>query len=48
MESTTEDRTLESCLRIVNQTPKMEGLNLSKDVSTKTQIFVEQSHRNKF
>ena len=34
---TSEDRTLESCLKIVDETPKMEGLNLSKVVSTKQQ-----------
>jgi len=32
---TTEERSVESCLKIVNDTPKMEGLNLSKIVSTK-------------
>ncbi len=30
-----EDRTVESCLKMVQETPKMEGLNLSKLVSTK-------------
>ena len=34
---TSEDKTLESCLKIINQTPKMEGLNLSKQVSTEQQ-----------
>jgi len=32
---TSEDKTVDSCLKIINQTPKMEGLNLSKVVSTK-------------
>ena len=32
---TSEERTVESCLKIINETPKMEGLNLSKVVSTK-------------
>ncbi len=32
---TSEDKTLENCLKIINETPKMEGLNLSKYVSTK-------------
>ena len=32
---TSEDRTVESCLKIIYETPKMEGLNLSKEVSTK-------------
>ena len=30
-----EDNTVESCLQIIYETPKMEGLNLSKEVSTK-------------
>ena len=32
---TTENKTFESCLKIINATPKMEGLNLSNEVSTK-------------
>ena len=32
---TSEDKTVESCLEIIHETPKMEGLNLSKVVSTK-------------
>ena len=32
---TSEDKSVESCLKIINETPKMEGLNLSKIVSTK-------------
>ncbi len=36
---TSEDRTVESCLKIINGTPKMEGLNLSKLVSTKQQYM---------
>ena len=32
---TSEDKTIESCLKIIHETPKMEGLNLSKVVSTK-------------
>ena len=32
---TSEDKTVDSCLKIIHQTPKMEGLNLSKVVSTK-------------
>ena len=32
---TSEDKTVESCLKIISETPKMEGLNLSKEVSTK-------------
>ena len=36
---TSEDRTVESCLEIINKTPKMEGMNLSKVVSTKQQYL---------
>jgi len=32
---TSEDISVENCLEIIYQTPKMEGLNLSKEVSTK-------------
>jgi len=40
---TSEDSTVESCLKIINETPKMEGLNLSKVVSTKQQ-YLWQNH----
>jgi len=36
---TSENRTVESCLKILDETPKMEGLNLSKEVSTKQQYL---------
>jgi len=36
---TSEDITIENCLEIINQTPKMEGLNLSKIVSSKRQYL---------
>ena len=36
---TNEDRTVESCLEMLNETPKMEGLNLSRIVSTKQQYL---------
>ena len=32
---TSEDKSVESCLKLIDETPKMEGLNLSKEVSTK-------------
>jgi carbamoyl-phosphate synthase small subunit len=32
---TSEDKTLDSCLKMIHDTPNMEGLNLSKVVSTK-------------
>ena len=36
---TSEDKTVESCLEIISNTPNMEGLNLSKEVSTKQQYL---------
>ena len=36
---TSEEKNLESCLQIINDTPKMEGLNLSQEVSAKHQYF---------
>ena len=36
---TTENNNLENCLKIINETPKMNGLNLSKIVSTKQQYL---------
>jgi len=36
---TSEDKSVQSCLRIIHETPKMEGLNLSKIVSTKKSYF---------
>ena len=32
---TSEDIKIENCLKIISGTPKMEGLNLSKEVTTK-------------
>ncbi len=32
---TSEDKDIKSCLKIISDTPNMEGLNLSKEVSTK-------------
>jgi len=36
---TSEDLTVENCLKIIDQTPNMEGLNLSKLVSTRQQYL---------
>ena len=36
---TSENKTAKNCLRIIDETPKMEGLNLSKEVSTKQQYL---------
>jgi len=40
---TSEDKTVESCLKIIHDAPKMEGLNLSKIVSTNGQ-YLWKSH----
>ncbi len=45
---TSEDKTLESCLKIINDTPKMEGLNLSKVVSTKKNYFWQKPTETDF
>ena len=45
---TSEDKTLESCLKIINQTPKMEGLNLSKEVSTEQQYSWQNTTETDF
>ena len=36
---TSEDINIDSCLNLISETPTMEGLNLSKEVSTKKQYF---------
>ncbi len=36
---TSEDKTLDTCLKLIYEIPKMEGLNLSKEVSTKQQYL---------
>ena len=40
---TSENETPESCLKLIYETPKMEGLNLSKEVSTK-QKYLWKDH----
>ena len=45
---TSEDKTLESCLKIINQTPKMEGLNLSKEVSTEQKYLWQKPTETDF
>ena len=45
---TSEDKKVESCLKIINETPKMEGLNLSKLVSTKEQYFWRKPTKTDF
>ena len=36
---TSEDKNIDTCLNLISETPTMEGLNLSKEVSTKKQYF---------
>ena len=45
---TSEDKTLESCLKIIHDTPKMEGLNLSKVVSTKEKYLWKTHTKTNF
>ncbi len=45
---TSEDKTHESCLKIISKTPKMDGLNLSKKVSTKQQYFWQKTTETDF
>ena len=40
---TSEDNTVEDCLEIIHKIPKMEGLNLSNEVSTK-QKYIWRTH----
>ena len=45
---TSEDKTLETCLKLIFETPKMEGLNLSKEVSTKKQYLWQDATETNF
>ncbi len=45
---TSEEINLESCLKIINNTPKMKGLNLAKEVSTKEDYFWQDTTKTKF
>jgi len=45
---TSEDKNIESCLKILYETPKMEGLNLSNEVSTKQQYLWQKSSNTDF
>ena len=45
---TSEDKTLDSCLKIICETPKMEGSNLSKIVSTSQQYFWQNTTETDF
>ena len=45
---TSEDKTIEKCLKLINETPKMEGLNLSKEVSTRHQYLWQNTSSTDF
>ena len=45
---TSDDKSVENCLKIIYQTPPMEGLNLSKAVSTKEQYFWQKPTETEF
>ena len=45
---TSEDKTVETCLKLIYETPKMEGLNLSKEVSTKKQYLWQDATETNF
>ncbi len=45
---TSENKTVESCLKIAKETPVMEGLNLSKEVSTRQQYLWKNTTKTNF
>ena len=45
---TSEDKTVETCLKLIYETPKMEGLNLSKKVSTMQQYLWKDASETYF
>ena len=45
---TSESETLKNCLKIISETPKMEGLNLSKEVSTKQKYLWQNPSQTVF
>ena len=45
---TSEDKTIDSCLKMIDETPKMEGLNLSKLVSTKQKYLWQETTETNF
>ncbi len=45
---TSEDITVESCLKIIYEAPKMEGLNLSKEVTTKQRYLWKNPSKTDF
>ena len=45
---TSEDKSIENCLKIIHAMPKMEGLNLSKEVTTKNQYMWQNPTKTDF
>ena len=45
---TSEDKSLETCLKLIYKIPKMEGLNLSKEVSTKQKYLWQDTTETNF
>ncbi|MDC2988325.1 glutamine-hydrolyzing carbamoyl-phosphate synthase small subunit [bacterium] len=45
---TSEDKSVDSCLQIIHEAPKMEGLNLSKEVSTNKGYFCNNTTETDF
>ena len=45
---TSEDETVENCLKKISEIPKMEGLNLSKEVTTKQQYLWQKTSETNF
>ena len=45
---TSEEKTIDTCLKIISNTPKMEGLNLSKVVSTKKNYLWQTTTKTTF
>ena len=46
--SLSDDKSLESCLHIISNSPKMEGLNLSKEVSTENYYLWQNTTNTDF
>ena len=45
---TSDDKNIENCLKIISETPKMEGLNLSGKVSTKKDYLWQSTSKTDF
>ena len=45
---TSENKNIDTCLKLISQTPKMEGLNLTKEVSTKSNYLWQKISKTNF